>query len=566
MQPTATDQQAFYLLRELLLRHPYTALVHPSQSSPAAARRDEVRGLDVEQEDLKLRRALNLKFRSRSPLLVVMGMALLMAGLLAPSAQARFESFQGLASSEVPLTAVTTDPGSGLIYAQEDQGTSFFVYNPQTNAWSELAPAPLDSGNNGGAAYLNGKIYILYTGNASEGSVYDIASNSWTTFENPLEEGTANITAGNGKLYFAVDLEFFSYDPATGTVSPLAAPPKFEAADCDEGFEPWGALVFDGSKIYGHQGNGCTGFAVYDIAGNSWSELPYVPLVGEPGSEEGAILGAVIDPVTNTYLTTGPYAGKTLLRYDIEAGTWSTSTLPFEVEDNGMAYVSTPGHEGVYIVQGEEGTGFTRYTEKNQTDLSASMSAGAAVINRTSGEITYSLQVKNNGPERAGGVVLSDPLPAGASLISAATSQGTCTATSTLSCSIGVLRSGASADLTIKLMTGFGTVTNTATATSLADDTSQANNSATVVANVVHPCVVPKLKKLRLKKAKKALRKAHCKPGKVKRRFSGKIKKGKVVRSGKHRGVLLPGGTKVKLIVSKGEKQHKNHQKPKGKH
>ncbi|HEV2858593.1 MAG TPA: PASTA domain-containing protein [Solirubrobacterales bacterium] len=493
-------------------------------------------------------------------------MALLMAGLLAPSAQARVESFQALAPSSVPLTAVTTDPGSGLIYAQENQGTNFFVYNPQTNAWSELAPSPVESGNNGGAAYLGGKIYVVYTSNSTEAAVYDIASNSWTTMANPLGVGTGNITAGDGKLYLAGDLKFASYDPATGTTTPLAEPPKFEAAECDEGFEPWGALVFDGSKIYGHQGNGCTGFAVYDIAANSWSELPFVPLAGEPGSEEGAILGAVIDPVTNTYLTTGPYAGNTLFRYDIEAGTWSTSTLPFEVEDNGMAYVSLPGHEGVYIIQGEEGTEFTRYMEKNQTDLSASMSATAVAATATNGEITYSVQIKNNGPERAGGVVLSDPLPAGASLISAGTSQGACTGTSTLSCSLGVLRSGTSVDLTIKLRTGFGTVTNTATVSSFADDSNQANNSSSVVSSVVQPCVVPKLKKLRLKKAKKALRKAHCKPGKVKRRFNGKIKKGKVVRSGKRRGVLLPAGSKVKLIVSKGEKQHKNHQKPKGKH
>jgi uncharacterized repeat protein (TIGR01451 family) len=503
-------------------------------------------------------------FRRRAGLPVLMGLALLLAGLFAPGAQARIESFQSLAPSSAPLTAVTTDPGSGLIYAQENEGTKFFVYNPQTNAWSELAPAPLDSGNNGGAAYLGGKIYIVYTGNSSEGAVYDIASNSWTTFGNPLGEGTGNITSGNGKLYLAVGLNFVSYDPATGNTTTLANPPKFEAADCSDGFEPWGGLVFDGSKIYGHQGNGCTGFGVYDIASNSWQELPLVPEV----DEEGAVLGSVIDPVTNTYLTTGPYAGKTLFRYDIEGGSWSTSTLPFEVEDNGMVYISTPGYEGVYIVQGEEGVEFTRYTERNGTDLSPTMSAAAPVIKRKAGKITYSVQVKNNGPERAGGVVLSDLLPAGASLISVASSQGSCTGTTTLSCSLGVLRSGATADLTIKLKTGFGRVTNTVTVSSLAVDSNPTNDGAAVVSNVPRPCIVPKLKKLRLKKAKKALRKAHCRPGKVKRRFNGKVKKGRVVRSGKHRGVLLPAGSKVKLTVSRGpkHKSHEGHLSPKGSH
>jgi uncharacterized repeat protein (TIGR01451 family) len=494
-----------------------------------------------------------------------MGMALLLSGLLASSAQARVEAFQGLADSPAPLTAVTTDPGSSLIYAQENEGTKFFVYDPRTNAWSERAEAPLDSGNNGGAAYLDGKIYVAYTNEAEELAVYDIGSNSWTTIENPLADGTANITAGNGKLYLAAFDEFFSYEPATGTYTPLADPPKFEAAGCTEGFEKWGGLQFAGSKIYGHQGNSCDGFGVYDIAGNSWMELPFVPLVGEPGSEESAGTGSAINPVTNVYLADGPYPGDSLFRYDIAANSWSTRTLPFEVEDNGMAYIGLPGYEGVYIVQGEIGTAFTRYTEKNEADLSASMTA-AAVISAISGEITYSVQVKNNGPEEARGVALSDSLPAGTSLISAATSQGTCTGTSAVTCSLGTLNSGATASLTIKLKSGFGTITNTATVSSLAIDGNGGNNSATAVSNLLRPCVVPKLKKLRLKKAKKALRKAHCKPGKVKRRFNGKIKKNRVIRSGKRRGVVLPAGTKVKLIVSKGEKQQKGHQKPKGSH
>jgi hypothetical protein len=151
-------------------------------------------------------------------------LALLLTAVFAPSAQAKVESFQGLAESPVELTAVTADPATGLVYAQENGGTDFFRYDPRTNAWSELAEAPLDSGNNGGAALLNGKIYIVYTGNAAELSVYDIASNSWDTIDNPLEEGSANIAAAGGKLYLAVFDEFLSYDPVSGTVTPLADP------------------------------------------------------------------------------------------------------------------------------------------------------------------------------------------------------------------------------------------------------------------------------------------------------------------------------------------------------
>lgn len=120
------------------------------------------------------------------------------------------------------------------------------------------------------------------------------------------------------------------------------------------------------------------------------------------------------------------------------------------------------------------------------------------------------------------------------------------------------MRSGASASLTVKVTANAGKVTNTATVASQAVDTNHANDSSTVVTTVPKPCVVPKLKGLSLKKAKKALRKAHCKPGKVAHRSSGKIKKGRVIRGGKHRGAKLPAGSKVKLVVSRGAK-HKAH-------
>lgn len=475
-------------------------------------------------------------------------LSLLVGAALAPGAQARVESFQGLAPSSVPLTAFTADPTTGLMYAQEDGGTSFFRYDAHTNAWTELSPAPLNSGNNGGATYLNGRIYIAYTGNDEELSVYDIGSNSWTTIDNPLGEGTGDITSTNGKLFLAVQREFVEYDPANGNVKFLAEPPDFAAAECDEGFEKWGGLQVDSGKIYGHQGNGCTGFAVYDIAGDSWKELPLAPetRADEESDPEGPVLGSAIDPITNTYLTYGPYGGRTLFRYDIEAGTWSTSSLPFEVDDGGMAYVAQAGIEGVYMIQGESDIGFTRYTERNATELTPLISSQVA----KGGKVTYSIQVRNNGPERADGVVLTDLLPAKATLISAGTPQGTCAPTSALTCKLGVLRSGATAVVTIQLKASLREVFTMATVSSQAFDTNLGNDSAT---NVTKQCVVPKLPTRRIKGAKKALRAANCKPGKVSRPFSGKTK-GKVIRGSKNRGKVLPAGSKIGLVVSRGSK------------
>lgn len=510
-----------------------------------------------------MNRCLSRGARRRGVLLGLLGMALLSAAVLAPGAQAFSQSYQVLAPSPVEMTSVATDPTTGLIYGQENGGKHFYKYDPRSNVWTELAEAPLSSGNNGGATYLNGKIYTVYTGNDAEIGVYDIVLNSWSTLPNPIGEGTGDITSGNGKLYLAIDRSFVSYDPATNVTTPLGEPPAFEI-ECHEGFREWGGLQFDGSTIYGHQGDGCRGFGVYNLGSNSWSELPLVPEI----EEEGAVLGSALNPVTNTYLTYGPYEGDTLFRYDIEGNSWNASALPFveeePVDDGGMAYVSIAGIEGVYIVQGENGKEFIRYNEKNVTDLSPSVTASVTKT-KTGGEVTYSVQVKNNGPERASGVTLSDTLSSGQSLLSTAPTQGSCSGTSTVSCALGILKSGAGATVTLKVSATPGTVSNAGTVSSLATDTNPGNDSASATVTIPKPCTVPKLKGKKLRVAKKALRKAHCAPGKVKHRFSGKVKKGRVIRAGKNRGTRLLAGSKVKLSVSRGAK-HKRHHKLKGSH
>lgn len=509
--------------------------------------------------------------RRGGALLAAASMALLLTAMLAPGAQARVEKFEVLAPSPAPLTAVAADPTTDLIYAQENEGEHFFAYNPRTNAWSELAPAPLESGNNGGATYLNGKLYLSYT-EGSELAVYDIATGTWTTIPSPLGRGTGDITSGNGKLFLAVEQDFVQFDPATGITTPLANPPAFEPSECGQlGFWDWGGLQFDGAQIYGHQGNGCTGFGVYNVAGNSWTELTPTPRVEsiyeeEHGVEEpeGPVLGSALYPTTNTYLAYGPYSGKTLFRYDIEAGSWSTSKLSFggpepEIGDGGMAYIGTPGLEGVYMVEGENGEQFGRYTEQNQTALSPTISANV-VGNPAGAQITYSVRVTNHGPERASGVVLANAL-SGATLVSLGTAQGTCNGTT---CELGVLHSGQSVAVVVKADAAPGTVTDTVTVTSQAVNT--ATGSASVTSTVAGPpavvapvaqCVIPKkLRGKRLKRAKKALRAAHCKPGKVIHRNNAKVKKGRVVRTSKKAGKSLPAGTKVNLTVSKGPKKH----------
>jgi uncharacterized repeat protein (TIGR01451 family) len=118
-------------------------------------------------------------------------------------------------------------------------------------------------------------------------------------------------------------------------------------------------------------------------------------------------------------------------------------------------------------------------------DLSVSGSANPnpATVGQN---LTYTLTVANAGPDAANGVVLSDPLPAGLTFISAVATQGSCTGTSVVNCSLGTLTSGVSATVTITVSpTSVGTPANQAAVTSAVADPNSANNVATIVVTVV---------------------------------------------------------------------------------
>jgi uncharacterized repeat protein (TIGR01451 family) len=95
------------------------------------------------------------------------------------------------------------------------------------------------------------------------------------------------------------------------------------------------------------------------------------------------------------------------------------------------------------------------------------------------GTLTYTLTVTNNGPDPASDVFAQDQqLPQPSTFISAVPSQGSCVGTSTVTCSLGALASGASATVVITLTPQFiGTAVNTVVVTSAVSDPNLANNA-----------------------------------------------------------------------------------------
>ncbi len=126
-------------------------------------------------------------------------------------------------------------------------------------------------------------------------------------------------------------------------------------------------------------------------------------------------------------------------------------------------------------------------------DLALSKSGPATA--RPGAEISYSLIITNHGPDAAGGVTVTDTLPAGTAVTSVA---APCEASATtVVCEMADLAAGASAEFLLKVTapTSEGEITNTATVTSTTADAVPTNNtdSVTTIVTADAPVGPPQL-------------------------------------------------------------------------
>lgn len=205
--------------------------------------------------------------------------------------------------------------------------------------------------------------------------------------------------------------------------------------------------------------------------------------------------------------------------------------------------------------------------------------------------VTVTITVSNAGPDPATGVTASAPIPAGLTLVSATPSQGNYVSEIW---TVGTLATGASATLTLKVSAteagartivgevgssaakdldstpgnaaageddrGSSTITattvisnppSTPTPTATATVIPTPTAAATATATPTPRCTVPKLKRKSLAAAKKALTKARCKLGKVKKP-SGRLARNRklvVNTTSPKAGVSKPLNTKVNLTL-----------------
>jgi len=106
--------------------------------------------------------------------------------------------------------------------------------------------------------------------------------------------------------------------------------------------------------------------------------------------------------------------------------------------------------------------------------------------------LTYTLTIHNAGPSDALSVTVTDTLPSGVTWVSSVASQGSCSGTSSITCSLGTLVVNASAYITIVVTVNddaTSPLTNTAGVTASTSDPNTANNFASADTTVDHPSI-----------------------------------------------------------------------------
>jgi uncharacterized repeat protein (TIGR01451 family) len=119
-------------------------------------------------------------------------------------------------------------------------------------------------------------------------------------------------------------------------------------------------------------------------------------------------------------------------------------------------------------------------------DLSVTKTDSPDPVSRNN-TLTYTIKVHNGGPDPAQNVQMTDTLPSSVTWQSTGTSQGSCSGTSTVTCSLGPLTSGSDATVTIMVKVNSNapsTISNTATASSTTSDPDPDNNSSTAETTV----------------------------------------------------------------------------------
>ncbi|MEP6637332.1 MAG: PQQ-dependent sugar dehydrogenase, partial [Acidobacteriota bacterium] len=108
--------------------------------------------------------------------------------------------------------------------------------------------------------------------------------------------------------------------------------------------------------------------------------------------------------------------------------------------------------------------------------------------------LTYRIIVTNNGPSPATNVTVTDPLPAGVTFVSATPTQGMCSGTSSIICSLGSVAATSSATVSLAVVPqAAGQLTNNANVVASESDPDNSNNTSTLTITVTTQSTGPSM-------------------------------------------------------------------------
>jgi uncharacterized repeat protein (TIGR01451 family) len=175
--------------------------------------------------------------------------------------------------------------------------------------------------------------------------------------------------------------------------------------------------------------------------------------------------------------------------YTSGTGTWTvgtlasgaSATLTLTMTNTGLAPVtqtfSKTASAEADVVTGNDAASVVLNPSAPFADLALSKIATQEPV-AAGVDFRYAIVVTNLGAGGATGVTVTDALPAGVTLVTASTSQGNCSGTTTVTCNLGSLAAGGTAtiDLTVTKTVG-GSVSNTASVAANESDPNPNNNS-----------------------------------------------------------------------------------------
>eukprot|EP00470_Lotharella_oceanica_P003489 CAMPEP_0170178408 /NCGR_PEP_ID=MMETSP0040_2-20121228/11864_1 /TAXON_ID=641309 /ORGANISM="Lotharella oceanica, Strain CCMP622" /LENGTH=340 /DNA_ID=CAMNT_0010421455 /DNA_START=28 /DNA_END=1050 /DNA_ORIENTATION=- len=180
-------------------------------------------------------------------------------------------------------------------HSEDEHLQSLFVYDPETNHWTQLADRPGPAVENTAVAALDGKFYAVagstlpFSGSISDAHVYDPATNTWETLP-PIKVKRGGVTgqAVEGKIYVIGGMDddgksldtVEAYDPKTNEWSMVA--PLQERRD-----NPGSAVLNGELYVFGGRTTNAGVREIidpclrtvekYDVKTNSWSFVAPMP-------------------------------------------------------------------------------------------------------------------------------------------------------------------------------------------------------------------------------------------------------------------------------------------------